>query len=208
MNKLFKRLIITTAVFMSSITVAFAEFKTDLQTRFGWSTNFYDVIWTNSDYWGVEDDVFYDFSFSLANYNLFKLNNFFSVGFMETFSIDTNDDVVFSFLFGPAVALQIKDIVSFRLGTGLDYMNCNLKYDTTKDYSIKIKTDGWGYGYDLQAKFFPDFPFSVIVGNRYTIIVPSDGKVKVNDTDYKKSDLTSTIFSFKYYVGFSFNLSF
>lgn len=62
MKKLFKKLVITTAVLMSSMAAVFAEFETDLQSRFGRAQNFYDVVWTNSDYWGAEDDVFYDFS--------------------------------------------------------------------------------------------------------------------------------------------------
>ena len=222
MKKMIKKLAAAASLlFVVATGSAFAEYAGDLQFRLGYTGNTLEV--KNSD-----DETTSEFGFGLSNYNLFKINDVFSVGFMEDFSlgigVSDNDmnimgekiqpiSVSVDFLIGPAVGIQLKNVVRFQLAFGLDYLydyqweSLEISAGSYSDtYDISTSVGAWGWGFDLQANFLPEAGFSPIVGIRYSSVSPDEreydygslasGTTKIED---------ATLSSFKFYVGGSIN---
>ena len=116
------------------------------------------------------------------------------------------------FLIGPAVGIQLKNVVRFQLAFGLDFLYDNLfesievsagSYSETYDFSMSL--GAWGWGFDLQANFLPEAGFSPIVGIRYSSVSPDEISMEVGSYSETLDIEDTTLSSFKFYVGGSIN---
>lgn len=142
------------------------------------------------------------FEADVDSWNKFEINETFSVGFLlgfngglgecyemtnsdgDAYSSDVPFAAHFNFLIGPAVGINLKNIVSFNLGAGLTY-----------EFAINNwGLAGLGFGADLQAKFIPTRKLSPVAGYRFQVIRGMFGDTR-----------RTTYFANKIYVGFSFN---
>ena len=134
------------------------------------------------------------FEFDVQSWHLFGINNFFSAGFMAGVDMGLGgvtalktkvgdlpstdeDDLAVSFhtnfFVGPAVAFDVKDVVRFNIGLGLDLglnMYTQRKDLTTTDDTKLLATyvTPVGIAAEVQAKFCPNKRCSPVVAYRLT----------------------------------------
>lgn len=163
--------------------------KSDFQVQLGYNA---------ADY-KIKDDVHSEmktsaFDVSISNYNLFNLGpDILSLGFMEQVGVSVGgvtkfgDDVVdmdkeylkgsfgFDFIIGPAIGLNLANIVKLQLGVGFAfaYDKCTPLKGTMEQNGVtasvesNLDTISLGLGIDLQVKLFPKSAISPLVGVRY-----------------------------------------
>lgn len=126
-----------------------------------------------------------------ANYNLFKINNVFSLGFFEELAGSIGSLFGCDFIIGPAVGLYVANAVKLQAGfgfaTGFDSgIIENEKY---------IDSYPWGFAFQIMAKFLPSKRISPIVTFQYEY---KDGEYSTYNYYYDD----------RYYAGFhAFNIT-
>lgn len=160
-------------------------------------------------------------TFGIENYNLFKLNDIFSAGFMESINFGTpifiDDDTSIKFLVGPAASAKLGSIVKFQAGAGLAIAKVKAQGEKQEgdsslfhaDYYDEYSFTGIGFGLDLQAKFLPQSKISPLVGFRYTYITSGkyDVKATAHDETVAEASVDETINAnfINVYLGASYN---
>lgn len=182
-------------LFAAGIVFAKDDYHGDIQIHFGVG---FDSMETDAE---KSYATLYDID--LDTWNLFDLNNMISVGFLAGFNgglgettkvvqksdgSESKSDVVIAmhcnFLIGPAVGIDIFDIIRFNVGAGLAY-----------EFALNENgLAGLGFGTDIQAKFIPNRKVSPVLGYRFQIVKGLFGDSK-----------TSKYFNNKVYAGISFN---
>lgn len=170
------------------------------------------------------DDKSYDFD--IDTWHLFKINDLFSVGFVESFSLGFGESkktfitltngtttsstenqfyVKVNNILGPAVGFTFKNIVRLNLSAGFSVQAAENDIATDEI----ITTYGIGVGGMLQAKFFPKDKVSPVIGLKSLIVESKNYMTK--STDSSDSDVyvitcnkiqTTNI---SIYAGISFN---
>lgn len=160
------------------------------------------------------------FDIDVASWNLFGLNDMLGVGFMVGlgggfggctkttaesggFSYEDTDPNTSAFSFrglvGPAVGINVGDIVRVNVALGLSFGVMNLVFKDNNDMSLTV--GGVGFGAEAQAKLFPNKRFSPVAGYRFAFI--GSDKVTVDGDD---NDVDSAkYFNNEIYVGAAFN---
>lgn len=128
------------------------KWSNDLQFRLGF---------TYGDTGYVSGGGFY---IGASNCNLYNINGTFSVGFAESLDGSIGDYAGFALTVGPAVGINVKDIVKFQFSPGLAIGFWGLSGDGD-DYAI-FNSLVW-FSLDCTAKFLPTKFVSPIVGLRY-----------------------------------------
>ena len=158
----------------------------------------------------------------IENYDLFKLNDIFSAGFMESISFGTplfiDDDTSIKFLVGPAASAKLGSIVKLQAGAGLAVAKVKATGDDEhkdrnsghySNYYLEYSFTGIGFGLDLQAKFLPEKTISPIVGFRYTYVTSGNFDVKADNDDdgysWHIDDETINANFINVYLGASYN---
>lgn len=158
----------------------------------------------------------------IENYNLFKLNDIFSAGFMESISFGTplfiDDDTSIKFLVGPAASAKLGSIVKLQAGAGLAVAKVKATGDEHEErhsapfyrnYYNEYSFTGIGFGLDLQAKFLPQSKISPLVGFRYTYVTSGkfDIKAKAGSDTLAEASVDETINAnfINVYLGASYN---
>lgn len=85
----------------------------------------------------------------------------------------------FNGLIGPAVGFTLNDVIKFDLAVGLAYGFDLYSYEYENEYSRSTGIDtfmifGAGFGFDVQAKFFPKSVVSPVLGYRLSSIFSSE----------------------------------
>lgn len=166
------------------------------------------------------------FDIDVASWNLFGLNDMLGVGFMVGlgggFGAVTNQEVTVSFmgqeqtvdsdsdmnafsfrgLVGPAVGINVGDIVRVNVALGLSFGVISF-VDKDDDYSTTM--GGVGFGAEAQAKLFPKKRFSPVAGYRFAFI-GSDKYTSKDGSDEEDIDADPAMhFNNEIYVGAAFN---
>lgn len=164
------------------------------------------------------------FDIDVASWNLFGLNDMLGVGFMvglgggfggctkttaesEGFSYEDTDPNISAFSFrglvGPAVGINVGEIVRVNVALGLSFGVMNLVLKDNNDESWTV--GGVGFGAEAQAKFFPKKRFSPVAGYRFSFIGSDKYTVK-DGSDEEDIDVDSAMhFNNEIYVGAAFN---
>ena len=137
--------------------------------------------------------------FELSTWHLFDVNDLIGVGFnlgfsggigktskMTVSSVPMPSDQLsiaghFNGLIGPAVGFTLNDVIKFDLAVGLAYGFDLYSYEYVEEngYSRSTGVDtfmifGAGFGFDVQAKFFPKSVVSPVLGYRLSSIFSSE----------------------------------
>lgn len=157
------------------------------------------------------------FNLDIQSWNLFELNDLFSVGFMVgtdfgwggitncnvASSSDYQDAFHWNIIAAPAVAFSFKP-VKIQCSIGFDFA---IAPGGAIDNNYVCFPLAFGLVSEVQAKFFPNERFSPIVGFRWG--VTGSGRAKDIDRDTNdefKYDIDNGLYSFSVlYVGASFN---
>lgn len=164
------------------------------------------------------------FDIDVASWNLFGLNDMLGVGFMvglgggfggctkttvegEGFSYEDTDPNISAFSFrglvGPAVGINVGDIVRVNVALGLSFGVVSLVNKDDSDFADTM--GGVGFGAEAQAKLFPNKRFSPVAGYRFAFI-GSDKYTSKNGSDEVDIDADSVMhFNNEIYVGAAFN---
>ena len=100
------------------------------------------------------------FLLGARNYNLFNINDTFAFGFFEDFSGSMGGNEGINFIFGPALGINIKDIVKLVFAPGL-----SIGFDDGHDYW----SDLVGFALNVTAKFLPTKIVSPFVSFQYDV---------------------------------------
>lgn len=100
------------------------------------------------------------FLLGARNFNLFNINDTVSIGFFEDLSGSLGDNVGINFAIGPALGINIKDVVKFVFAPGL-----SMGFDIDHDYD----TDIIGFALNVTAKFLPAKVVSPFVSFQYDL---------------------------------------
>lgn len=183
-----KKFYVLVAATMIALLGSSAFAKSDLQVQLGYR----GVTTTQPDNLGDNKITSNAFDIALENYNLFNVGgDFFSVGFMEnaTFAIGGMDKMTtfgttvnvkdlfdkaiimgIDFIIGPAIGLNIANIVKLQVmaGLALEYTQSKMS-QTVLDQEVSQSTYAFGVGFaaGIQAKFFPKSFISPAIGFRY-----------------------------------------
>lgn len=128
------------------------KWSNDLQFRLGFTYGDAGYISSGGFYIGA------------SNYNLYNVNDTFSVGFAESLGFITGGFMDISFIVGPAVGINVKDIVKFQFSPGLAMGIWAFWGDD--DCGAFSNPFVW-FSLDCTAKFLPSKFVSPIVGLRY-----------------------------------------
>ena len=167
--------------------------------------------------------------FELSTWHLFDVNDLIGVGFNLGFSGGigkTSKMTVSSFsmpsdwlsfaghfngLIGPAVGFTLNDVIKFDLAVGLAYGFdlYSYEYVVENGYSRSTGVDtfmifGAGFGFDVQAKFFPKSVVSPVLGYRLSSIFSSEVISSNSDNPSGYWDSVNYIAN-EIYLGVSFN---
>lgn len=137
--------------------------------------------------------------FELSTWHLFDVNDLIGVGFnlgfsggigktskMTVSSVPMPSDQLsiaghFNGLIGPAVGFTLNDVIKFDLAVGFAYGLdlYSYEYENYDRYSRSSGVDtfmifGAGFGFDVQAKFFPKSVVSPVLGYRLSSIFSSE----------------------------------
>lgn len=103
-----------------------------------------------------------------ANYNLFNINNVFSLGFFEVLSGSIGSLYNFDFIIGPAIGLYVANAVKLQAGfgfaIGFDYGEIQYEDSYVQRY---IDSLGSGFAIQIMSKFLPSKRVSPIVTFQY-----------------------------------------
>ena len=210
--------ILALAFIISIGSSAFAQYSGDLQLVFGSdhqyiSLNDGDLGWKSNS-----------FDIGVKSFNTFNALSFVGIGFLASCdlavgkSINTRNSaspdmdflIDFDLFLGPALTVNILDVVALQGAIGFDWhylamsgeTEVNLFGTRSVDYDVYGKSTGLGF--DIQAKIFPTAPLSAVVGlksifcwnDHYTLSVDGDSDTIDDDIDLN---------SFKFYAGGSYN---
>ena len=139
--------------------------------------------------------------FELSTWHLFDVNDLIGVGFnlgfsggfgktskMTVSSVPMPSDWLsfaghFNGLIGPAVGFTLNDVIKFDLAVGFaygldlysyEYENYDPYSRNTDTKSYEFMIFGAGFGFDVQAKFFPKSVVSPVLGYRLSSIFSSE----------------------------------
>lgn len=193
MKTTFKKIAAAIAITAAASATFAVSYSGDLQLQLGWqgaNTTVTDVSATVSMpapitmTMPIQDTEFLTNAFYLgvSNYNLFNLNNLFSVGFFDKLDMsiggsnkmklggNTIDEdsrrFALNFIIGPAAAVRIVDIVKLQLGVGF-VGGVEIARRASDDISDGEGTGVVGFATELQAKFLPRTIVSPLVGFQY-----------------------------------------
>lgn len=162
--------------------------KSDLQLNLGlWHGKVEADLKTLGITWGSAEESYNSVMAGLTNYNLFDVAGpVLSVGFMESLTGYFGGDFCgFDFLIGPAVGVNVFDVVKFQCAFGLSLgiisENGDESYGSGEDFSYS--SGAIGFGVDVQAKFIPGKKVSPLVGFRYEFNKLKDDEPFVDVTD-------------------------
>ena len=169
--------------------------------------------------------------FELSTWHLFDVNDLIGVGFnlgfsggigktskMTVSSVPMPSDWLsfaghFNGLIGPAVGFTLNDVIKFDLAVGFAYGLdlYSYEYENYDPYSRNTDTKsdefmifGAGFGFDVQAKFFPKSVVSPVLGYRLSSIFSSE--VITSDENSSSGNWDSVNFiANEIYLGVSFN---
>ncbi|MDD6970550.1 MAG: hypothetical protein SPH83_05910 [Treponema sp.] len=167
--------------------------------------------------------------FELSTWHLFDVNDLIGVGFnlgfsggigktskMTVSSVPMPSDQLsiaghFNGLIGPAVGFTLNDVIKFDLAVGFAYGLdlYSYEYENYDRYSRSSGVDtfmifGAGFGFDVQAKFFPKSVVSPVLGYRLSSIFSSE--VISSDLDFLSAYWDSVNYiANEIYLGVSFN---
>ena len=167
--------------------------------------------------------------FELSTWHLFDVNDLIGVGFnlgfsggigktskMTVSSVPMPSDWLsfaghFNGLIGPAVGFTLNDVIKFDLAVGFAYGFDLYSYEYVEEngYSRSTGVDtfmifGAGFGFDVQAKFFPKSVVSPVLGYRLSSIFSSE--VISSDLDSFSAYWDSVNYiANEIYLGVSFN---
>ena len=106
------------------------------------------------------------FYIGASNCNLYNVNDTFSIGFAESLGFITGGFMDISFIVGPAVGINVKDIVKFQFSPGLA-MGI---WDFWDDGDCYAFSDPFvWFSLDIAAKFLPSKFVSPVAGFRYKV---------------------------------------
>lgn len=164
------------------------------------------------------------FDIDVASWNLFGLNDMLGVGFMVglgggfggctktsmddgRFSYEDTDPNTSAFSFrglvGPAVGINVGEIVRVNVALGLSFGVVSLVNKDDSDFADTM--GGVGFGAEAQAKLFPKKRFSPVAGYRFAFI-GSDKYTYKHGSDEVDIDVDSAMhFNNEIYVGAAFN---
>lgn len=146
--------------------------------------------------------------FGIQTWHTFKLPILLEVGFMFDFDlgfgqvelphIKNNISMNTYALLGPAVAINVLNIVKFNLALGLG-----------NEFALAFVDDftklnyGFGFGCNLQTLFLPSSPVSPIIGYKFAYML---GETAYGvDQDNHLLTTPSTSLKNEFYIGISFN---
>lgn len=167
--------------------------------------------------------------FELSTWHLFDVNDLIGVGFnlgfsggigktskMTVSSVPMPSDWLsfaghFNGLIGPAVGFTLNDVIKFDLAVGLAYgfdlysyeyeiVTANYRSTTADAFMIF----GAGFGFDVQAKFFPKSVVSPVLGYRLSSIFSSEVITSDENSSSGNWDSVNYIAN-EIYLGVSFN---
>lgn len=207
-----KLAIILAGMLAASTAFAMPALNSDVQVHTGIG---FDTIEISNAGVSKVDSVL--FNLDIQSWNLFELNDLFSVGFMVgtdfgwggitncnfASSSDYQDAFHWNIIAAPAVAFSFKP-VKIQCSIGFDFAIApgGAVANTYACFPL-----AFGLVSEVQAKFFPDKRFSPIVGFRWG--VTGSGRAKSIDRDTNdefKYDIDNGLYSFSVlYVGASFN---
>lgn len=167
--------------------------------------------------------------FELSTWHLFDVNDLIGVGFnlgfsggigktskMTVSSVPMPSDWLsfaghFNGLIGPAVGFTLNDVIKFDLAVGFAYGFDLYSYEyeivTTNSRSSGVDTFmifGAGFGFDVQAKFFPKSVVSPVLGYRLSSIFSSEVISSDGNSSSGYWDSVNYIAN-EIYLGVSFN---
>lgn len=106
------------------------------------------------------------FLLGARNFNLFNINDAFAFGFFEDLSASFGSNFGFNCVLGPALGINIKDVVKFviapGLSIGIDFEDSGTD-ETYESYSIV------GFAFNITAKFLPAKAVSPFVSFQYDV---------------------------------------
>ena len=112
------------------------------------------------------DNASVGFLLGARNFNLFNINDTFAFGFFEDLSGSLGGNVGINFVIGPALGINIKDVVKFVLAPGL---SIGIDFENS-DTDAAYETWGIvGFALNITAKFLPAKAVSPFVSFRYDV---------------------------------------
>ena len=148
------------------------------------------------------------FLLGARNFNLFNINDTFAFGFFEDLSGSFGGNMGINFVIGPALGINIKDIVKLVFAPGL-----SIGFDDGGDphsndsYGTDVII---GFALNVTAKFFPAKAISPFVSIQYDVKGGSYDTEQYYDSYYYNSNSysdheTSPLNAFNIAAGISFN---
>ena len=117
----------------------------------------------------------------------------------------------FNGLIGPAVGFTLNDVIKFDLAVGFAYGfdSYSYEYENYDRYSRSTGVDtfmifGAGFGFDVQAKFFPKSVVSPVLGYRLSSIFSSE-VISLNENSSSSHWDSVNFIANEIYLGVSFN---
>ena len=174
------------------------------------------------------------FDFDLETWHLFNFNDVFGLGFMVGFNggvggttkmttsfsnsaggsgyVSMPSDKLdfachFNGIIGPAVGINLGNIVKFDIALGMAYGFSMFAYtddSATRNKTAAFLVGGVGFGTEVQAKFVPASPVSPVIGYRLAII-PSKTGVTIGSNSTTETYDSVAYVNNEIYVGISFN---
>lgn len=199
-----KIILITVLLVLSNGLFARGFYNGNFQLTGGYNAN--ELVKKSDQSHMVRMDAF---NFGMETWHTFGLPLFLEAGFM--FDIDfgagTSNMVYYDNdlsmniygLLGPAIAINILEIVKFNIGFGPNFEG-NINFSD----NLNLFAFGLGFGFNIQANFLPISPVSPIIGYKFAVIQEE----MVYEYIENEFDINATsILSFKneVYLGISFN---
>lgn len=180
---------LTSLLKSSGRKVRVKKWSNDLQFRLGYSYGDTGYVSGGGFYIGA------------SNCNLYNVNGTFSVGFAESLDGSIGDYTSFALTVGPAVGINVKDIVKFQISPGLATGVWILWGDDNHEaiYNSLV----W-FSLDCTAKFLPTKFVSPIVGLRYKA-GPARSRVEYLSYNYTEEEYFSTLNAVDITAGVSLN---
>lgn len=102
------------------------------------------------------------------NFNLFNINDTISMGFFEDLSGSMFGNWGVNFIMGPALGINIKDIVKFVIAPGL---SIGVDYGSDHDYNSDshYSSDIFGFAINVTVKFIPSKAVSPFISFQYDL---------------------------------------
>lgn len=225
--------IVVSAVFAVGTVFAMGEYHGDVQAHIGVG---FDSVTASVSQQKIEvkqkiGSVL--FEIDIASWHLFDLNDLFSVGFTvnlnggfggttkysaqtksagQDYSYDFPKEYLkgaahFTGLLGPAIGINVGNIVRANLGLGLAFGCTGFTFSLGDENKMDMTTGGVGFGADLQAKILPKNKINPVIGYRFSVI-PSKKITSVSKEtkDKQTQDFDSvTYICNQIYIGAAYN---